>query len=211
MKTLLTLASLLWIFSGPLSAQTPDSEQTPDVIESFEVTELPTPPSPMSQVDQALVAAAFKGDLAQVAAMITKGADVESKDQKNRTPLIFAASNGHTSVVEFLASKGADVNARDSGGRSALSYASRRSFNETAKFLVEKGAEVNVQSKKRLVTPLMLAAVSDNQELVRLLLEHGADPSLTDIFGRTARLLAELKGNSAVVALLPESPTTESG
>jgi ankyrin repeat protein len=47
-------------------------------------------------------------------------------------------------------------------------------------------------------------------ELVEFLLDHGTDPNLTDVFGRTARLLAQKKGNTAVVALLSDSPAAES-
>jgi ankyrin repeat protein len=63
-----------------------------------------------------------------------------------------------------------------------------------------------VQSKKKRVSALMLAAVWDNVELVKMLLEHGADPHPADVFGRTAKILAEKKGNVAVVELLPDPP-----
>ena len=126
------------------------------------------------------------------------------RDQKKRTPLIFAATNGHTPVVGFLISKGAEVNAKDSSGQTALLYAAKRSFNQAAALLLEKGAEVNVQSKKKRVTPLMLAAVWNNVELLQMLLDKGADPGLTDIFGRTAKILAQKKGNAAIVELLTE-------
>ena len=56
----------------------------------------------------------------------------------------------------------------------------------------------------------MLAAVWDNEELVQMLLKDGADPQLTDTFGRTAKLLAQKKGNTAVANLLPDSPIAES-
>jgi hypothetical protein len=39
---------------------------------------------------------------------------------------------------------------------------------------------------------------------------YGADANLTDIFGRTAKVLARKKGNSAVVDLLPDPPAPES-
>jgi ankyrin repeat protein len=89
-------------------------------------------------------------------------------------------------------------------------YACKRSFNETAAFLLKNGADVNVQSKKKGITALMLASVSGDVELLRMLLEHGADANLTDTFGRTAKILAQKKGNSAVVDLLPDPPAQAS-
>ena len=75
---------------------------------------------------------------------------------------------------------------------------------------MQNGADVNAQSKKKGITALMLAAVAGNEELVRMLLDHGADASLTDIFGRTAKILAERKGNSDMVDLLSKPPALES-
>jgi ankyrin repeat protein len=213
MKIFLTFVTLLWAFSAPLFAQSAEPKQTPDVIDDAEVTQVPEPPTeapkPLSQRDNALIQSAYDGKLADVEILVAKGAAVNLQDKKKRTPLILAASNGHTSVVEFLISKGAEVNAKDSGGESALMYASKRSFNETAAFLLKHGAEVNLQSKKKGITALMLAAVWGNVELVQMLLEHGADANLTDTFGRTAKLLAQKKGNSAVVDLLPDPPAPE--
>jgi ankyrin repeat protein len=198
----------------PLLAQAAELEKTPDTIDdmvSAEPVEMPTAPMPLNKTDEDFLRAAFNGNLAQVEATVAKGADVNLSGPKKRTALILAASNGHQSVVEFLVGKGADVNARDSDGQSPLLLASKRSFNETAKYLIENGADVNAQTKKKRVSSLMLAAVWDNVELVQLLLDHGADPSLTDVFGRTPKLLAEKKGNTAVVALLPDTPAPEKG
>ena len=209
MKILFTFVTLLWAFSAPLFGQTPEPQQTPDAIEDSEPAPTPEPTEaskPLSQRDNALIQSAYDGDLAMVEILVSKGTAVNVRDQRKRTPLILAAHNGHTEVVEFLFSQGADINARESDRQSALMYAARRSFNETAVFLLKSGAEVNNQSRKQGVTALMLATVSDNAELVQMLLEHGADADLRNIFGKTAKGLAEEWGNSAVADLLPDSP-----
>ena len=213
MKILLTLVTLLWAFNAPVFAQAPEQKQTPDAIRIPATNQVPEPSEarkPLSQRDKALIQSAYEGKLAEVEILVAKGAAVNLQDKKKRTPLILAASSGHTPVVEFLFIKGAEINARDSDGQTALMYACKRSFNETAAFLLKNGAEVNVQSKKKGITALMLPAVSGNVDLVRMLLEHGADANLTDIFGRTARVLAQKKGNTAVVDLLPDPPAQES-
>jgi len=215
--TLVTL--LLWI-SAPLVAQVSEPEQTPDVInltetteapETSQVIELPQTPQSQSPKERALIQSAYDGKLAEVEVLVAKGVSVNLVDKKKRTLLMLAAYNGHTSVVEFLYGKGADINAKDSGGQTALFYTSKRSFNETAEFLVKNGAEVNVQSKKKGVTALMIAAALGNVKMVRLLLDNGADPALHDNFGATAEVIAQKKGHSAVVDLLANPPAPTDG
>ncbi len=217
MKKLVVLVSLFGAISLPLAAQdseptqVPEPTQTPDVITVPEQTDAPEPaqaPGPLSPLEKALIQSAYDGKLAEVQVLVAKGASVDLADKKKRTPLILAAYNGHTSVVEFLYGKGADINAKDSGGQTALMHTCKRSFNETAAFLLKNGAEVNVQSRKKGVTALMITAVAGNVELVRMLLDRGADANLTDVFGNTAKILAEKKGNSAVVDLLSEPPAS---
>ena len=43
--------------------------------------------------------------------LITKGANVNAKDEDNYTALILASKKGHKDVAELLIAKGADVNA----------------------------------------------------------------------------------------------------
>ena len=160
----------------------------------------------LTEQEKDLFLSAFNGDLGLVEKAVAKGAPVNAVDQKKRTPLLLAAHNGHTAVVEYLLENGAEVNARDSSGQTALHYVAKRSFTETANVLIENGIDVNAQSKKRGVTALMIAAVADDEKMVSIFLDNGADPHVTDFFGRSARFLAEQKGNSDVIGLLPESP-----
>jgi ankyrin repeat protein len=209
MKTHLTFLILLMTLTIAGVSLASDKEETPDTLDIKGADQFPQrleDAGPLSELDKNLILSAYKGQLADVKTYIEKGADVNVQDQKQRTPLIFAASAGHTPVVEYLIEAGADVDMRDKDGQSALLYASKRGFNETVALLLDKGADVNLQSAKRGVSALMLAAVWDNVELAELLLDHGANPQLTDTFGRTARLLAEKKGNKDIARMLPESP-----
>ena len=213
MNTRFALVLFAATFCAPLFAQTPDSNVTPDTVKLDDTLELPQAsdaPGSFTQVEVAFLRSVYSGDLDDVKVLVSKGADVNLRDQKKRTPLILAAYNGHTPVVAFLVGEGAEVNAVDGDSQTALMYASRRSFNETASLLLDNGAEVNLQSKKRNLDALMLAAVADNAELVRMLLDHGADASQKDIFGRSAKDLAEMKGNAAMVDMLSEPPAQES-
>ena len=152
--TYLTIALALLIGAATsLSAQSGETTDTPDVLETKDVPPLPAEvviPGPLSGLEKQLVAAAYSGDLAMVTVLADKGVNVA--DQKQRTPLMFAASNGHTSTVDFLISRGAQVNAEDSDGKTTLLCGAKRSFNETVGHLIDKGADVNVRSRKKGVT-----------------------------------------------------------
>jgi len=86
------------------------------------------------------------------------GADVESKDGYERTPLSLAAWNGHLEAVKFLLKEArADVQSKDEDGWTPLSWAAKEGHLETVKFLVQE-AGADVESKDFWQkTPLDLA------------------------------------------------------
>src|SRR5580700_4833259 len=57
-----------------------------------------------------LLAATRKGDLAQVKALLDKGASVNSKSPYGQTPLFFACDRGYVDIVKLLLDRGAEVN-----------------------------------------------------------------------------------------------------
>ena len=59
-----------------------------------------------------LLEATKQGDLAAVRAALERGEDIEAKDDKGYTLLIWAAYNGHKEVVSLLLEKGSDIEAR---------------------------------------------------------------------------------------------------
>ena len=67
--------------------------------------------------------AALSGADTTVQFFIRKGEDVESMDEKGRTPLILAASKGQKETCLILLAAGADPRAQDNAGNTALSMA----------------------------------------------------------------------------------------
>jgi ankyrin repeat protein len=146
--------------------------------------------------------AALEGDEERVQKSLDAGINVNAMDQEGRTALMFAAFNGHTDIVLNLVQKGAVVDRRDLRGRTALLYASTGPFPETVKALLDKGAVPNVVDSDEHFSPLMHAAAEGNLEVVELLVEYGADHSLTDVDGDNAAFFARQAGHEEVAKYL---------
>jgi len=163
-------------------------------------------PADLNPAEQALMQSAFNGKLDAVQALVSGGLSVDTTDSEKHTPLMWAAFNGHTPVVRFLLEQGAALDAKDESGRTALLYASSGPYAETVELLLKKGAEVNVQGTLEGFTALMTAAAEGQEKVVRVLLSHGADPSLKDKDGDTAESFALQKGHPVVAELLKNPP-----
>ena len=70
------------------------------------------------------------------------------------------------------------------------------------KFLLDSGADVNARGGESVATPAMWAAQRCHYYIVNLLLQHGADPLLTDVQGYNILHLATIDGNAFLLLLL---------
>jgi len=141
-------------------------------------------------------------DIAQL--LLDRGAQVDKEDDENGTALEAAACAGRKDLTLLLLEHHADVNHRDRGGHAALLWTSFGAFwksappwamkafggddeeNEelvaimgtehyaVAEVLLKAGADVNSQAADCSLTPLMVAALSGDVELTKLLLKHRA-------------------------------------
>jgi ankyrin repeat protein len=86
-------------------------------------------------------------------------------------------------------------------------YAASGPFAETVELLLKRGAEVNVQGALEGFTPLMTAAAEGLADVVRILLEAGANRDIKDQDGDTALTFARQNGHTEVVKLLEKPPS----
>ncbi len=148
--------------------------------------------------------AAHDGKIDVVRKAIAAGTEVDSRDPaRNYTALLMAAYNGHTSIVKLLLKEGAEVDARDSEGKTPLMHASSGPFAETVAVLIDAGANVNATETTEGFTALMTAAAVGEVDVVKLLLQRGADPSIVDEDNDTAKNHAVTAGKPETAALLP--------
>ena len=69
-------------------------------------------------------------------------------------------------------------------------------------FLIEHGAEINKKGGESVATPLQWAAQRCHYYAVNLLLQHGADPLITDAQGYNTLHISTFNGNVLLLALL---------
>jgi ankyrin repeat protein len=104
--------------------------------------------------------------------------------------------------VRELLSQGADKNYIDSQGLSPLHLASKNGLTEVAILLCIYSAEVNAKDCIQQWTPLHYACDEGYDEIVRVLVEHGADPLVRDTNGLTPLHWAARRGREEVCEFL---------
>ena len=95
----------------------------------------------------------------------------EVRSPLDESPLMLAALRGQDALVVKLVSKGAAVN---KSGWTPLHYAATGGHVRIAAFLIGAHADVNAESPNG-TTPLMMAAMYSSSDMVKLLLESGAE------------------------------------
>jgi ankyrin repeat protein len=186
----------------------------------------------------ALMFAAREGGLDSARLLVEAGAHVNHTSPEYGSALVVAAASGHEEFARFLLDRGADPNRTDLWGFTALHYALRDGITaigmsreriptdsywlkpglpELVKPLLDHGADPNArvgdgipafdyppfqrttgnmmpQVRQPGATPFFLAAASLDVNLMRLLLDHGADPTLTTAEGTTPLMVASGMG-----------------
>ena len=112
--------------------------------------------------------------------------------------LIQAAADGDTASVVALLEGGADVDWQGDDGRTAVMAATVGNHVDTVRALIDAEANVDIRDA-RLDNPFLYAGAEGLLDILRLTIEAGADPSLTNRFGGTALIPASERGHVEVV------------
>ncbi|MEW8505744.1 MAG: WG repeat-containing protein [Candidatus Thiodiazotropha sp.] len=125
-----------------------------------------------------MTVAALLGNLEAAKLLLDYGADINHMTRRG-TPLHNASKLGQAEFVKYLLENGADTDlVNDSEedwlkGMNALHYAAYNASLNVLKLLLDSGMNVDVRTGQGM-TPLMYAAMMDNEYIVKELLKHGA-------------------------------------
>jgi ankyrin repeat protein len=156
-----------------------------------------------------LLLAARTGSLPIVEKLVKAGAKVNVRERtREQTPLMWAIATGSATVVDYLVQHKAEVDVRaavndwgnqitsepraqyrPTGGLTPLLFATRFGCVDCVKSLLKAGADINRPTPDG-VTPLMNAIDNMQWDVAGYLLDQGANPHLTDWWGRTSLYIA---------------------
>jgi ankyrin repeat protein len=163
---------------------------------SFMIGSLLTVRASLAQASDPLLTSIRNNDIALVASLLDKGASASVVDEDSANTLMYAALYSTPDCMRLLLKKGADPNARNKIGETAIMWCSHDL--EKTKLLLDNKASLNIQTK-RGNTPLLIACVGENQQdIIRLLLDRGADPLARNQMGATALMRVALFGDTAI-------------
>ncbi|XP_057314855.1 caseinolytic peptidase B protein homolog [Hydractinia symbiolongicarpus] len=135
-----------------------------------------------------LCRAAGEGNLEKVKSLLDKGIDVNEKHPLGWTALHSAAMSGRARTVKFLLQAGADPNALDEFS-TIYKVASRKRMRVIEVLQIREqcfGERISKNSDFTGFTPLHYAALTDDFEIIKVLLDGGADPTIVDKAGHFA-------------------------
>ena len=156
-----------------------------------------------------LVFATIKDEAEPMRILLAAGADPNVTLRSGARPIVVALQYRHTAAALRLIDGGADIAVRDRSGNSMLHLAAQTGDIRLVRSLLAKLADPNARTPKSTApvgargsggggrggptgeqTPLMMAARGDHEDVMRALVEAGADPHLKAQDGSTLLMAA---------------------
>lgn len=154
----------------------------------------------------ALIAAAYQNHLEVAELLIEAGADVNVQDNTQQSAYLIPTADGYLELLKLTLEAGADVHSLDSYNGTGLIRAADRGHVEIIEELLK--TDIAIDHVNRLGWTALLEAIilgdggPRHTEVVRLLVQAGADVNLADRNGVTPLAHARQRGFEEIVAIL---------
>jgi uncharacterized protein len=154
----------------------------------------------------ALIAAAYQNNLSIVRELIRVGADVNRQDHTKQSAYLISTSEGYLELLQLTLQAGADVHSTDSYNGTGLIRAADRGHVEIIGELLK--TDIRIDHINNLGWTALLEAIilgdggEQHTEVVRLLVEAGANVNLPDSNGITPLAHARQRGYGQIVEIL---------
>ncbi|WP_213579869.1 ankyrin repeat domain-containing protein [Paenibacillus lautus] len=158
----------------------------------------------------AVMAATYRNHVDTVDALIQAGADINIQDHQLNNVFLYAGAEGMLDILRLAIDADADVTLTNRFGGTALIPASDRGHVEIVQELLTRTSvdvnHINNLNWTALLEAVILGDGSENyQRIVKLLLDHGADPELPDGNGVTPLQHARERGYQEIERILMEA------
>ena len=154
----------------------------------------------------ALIAAAYRNHLEVARALIEAGADVNRQDETRQSAYLISTSEGYLALLQLTLANGADVRSLDSFNGTGLIRAADRGHVEIVAELLKTDIDVNHINRLNWTALLEAVILGDggerHTEVVRLLVDAGADVALADGDGVTPLEHARRRGFTEMVEIM---------
>lgn len=135
---------------------------------------------------------------------IEAGADINWKNNSGTTPLAIVSQWGGPKAALMLLNSGAKPSIPDRDGLYPLHHAAANN-SEIVKILlkkIKKASDINKRSENLGETSVHMAVTWQNDEALKILLNAGADPNISDVYGYTPFMRACYAGYTDMAIIL---------
>ena len=130
------------------------------------------------------------------------GISPETKDQYDETPLIKAVYAQNMDIIKYLISVSANICATNLSGETTLMICAKKGYLDTIKILFKNGYDLNKVVPSTTQSPLGLAVWANQSDIVKWLLDNGADINVLDGMNWTPLMIASYLGHTDIVKIL---------
>lgn len=213
------IRSLLGVALGVMMTCSPALASGPALIEAAaagrldEVARLIHGGAPLDAQDaqgRSALLRAVAGDHVSVAnALLEAGASPNTQAANRDTPWLLAGALGRAEIIAAMLPHRPDLSIRNRYGGNALIPACERAHVEAVKLLLTSGIDIDHVNDLGWTCLLEIVILGDggpcHQQVARLVLDAGANPSLADKDGVTPLAHARQRGQQAIARLIEQA------